>query len=109
MHVFDYIKFQVSRNARWFTMFCIVVYFALPVAGEELVDPVARVAELGGSTAVLVLALYWLREAQARRLDDVREQKQLRLEDAQRYAEQLRQSNDKLAGILNKLIKWEEE
>lgn len=110
MHASDYLKFHLSRNARWFVMVCLVLLFSMPASSEATdADHMARVAEVGGTTATLILALYWLREANSRRIDDVREQKRLRIEESQRYAEQLRAANERLTGIVNKLIKMEEE
>ena len=111
MHVIDYIKHHLQRNAKWATMAALVLFFSFPVAGEESVnvDPLQRAIELGGPSATLILALYWLREASARRLEEARKYAEDIKDAKQRHADELKAANDRLGKIITQLMKMEEE
>ena len=111
MHVFDYIKHQLQCNAKWATMAALVLFFSFPVAGEEGVasDPLQRAIELGGPSATLILALYWLRESSARRIEEARKYAEDIRDSKQRHADELKAANDRLGKIIAQLMKMEED
>lgn len=111
MHVFDYIKHQLQCNAKWATMAALVLFFSFPVAGEESVasDPLQRAIELGGPSATLILALYWLRESSARRIEEARRYADELKDAKQRQSDELKAANERLGRIINQLMKVEED
>lgn len=111
MHVIEYVKHHFRRNAKWATMAALVLFFSFPVAGEESVnpDPLQRAMELGGPSAALILALYWLRESSARRIEEARRYADELRDLKQRHTEELKTSSDRLGKIINQLMKMEEE
>lgn len=111
MHVFDFIRHYFRQNAKWVTMAVLVLFFSFPASGEDTVhvDPLQRAVELGGPSATLILALYWLRESSARRLEEARKYAEDIKDAKQRHADELKAANERLGRIISQLMKMEED
>ena len=65
---------------------------------SEVTSAIARAGDYGSATVALVLAMYWLREANQRRVDD-----------CQKYAADLKIHNEHLSKIIDKLMNVKHE
>lgn len=62
--------------------------------GEDAVSQMGRISEFGGASLAMVLAMYWLRDANQRRV-----------EECQRYAADLKVHAERLDTIVKILLK----